>query len=127
MGVSTPTALLASESVTWYVMGVAVPVNPATGVKVIFPTSADAAVVLTDHVPCAVVRVVRVHGTVVPFCGGVVVGSHRRVSALSDALNDAAAPGVAAAEDPATSNGANTALVPGAIVWVRLGAAICVV
>ena len=127
IGVSTPVALLASESVTWYVMGVAVPVKPATGVNVTLPTSAEAAVVFTVHVPCAVVSVVRVHGTVVPFCGGVVVGSQSRVSALSDALKDAPLPGVAAADEPATSYGANTALVPAAIVWVRVGAEIRVV
>ena len=89
----------------------------------IFPTSADDEVVLTVQVPCPVTtRDVRVHATVVPFCGGVVVGSQRRVAAFAVSENVELEDGVAADDAPAVTKGLNTTAVLARAVALRDGA-----
>ena len=103
-------------------MGVAAPLNPCAGVKVILPTSGDAVLVFTVHTPWLVVRVVSVHATVVPFCGGVVVGSHRRVAAFCVVPKVAPLLGVAGGDEPTAVKGSKTAGVEAGTVAERLGA-----
>jgi hypothetical protein len=96
-------------------------------VKVIFPTSTEDEVVLTVQVPCPVTtRDVRVHATVVPFCGGVVVGSQRRVAAFAVSENVELEleleDGVAADDAPTVTKGLNTTAVLPSAVALRDGA-----
>jgi hypothetical protein len=92
-------------------------------VKVIFPGSADEEFVLTVQVPCPVTaRDVRVHATVVPFCGGVVVGSQRRVRAFAAAEKVELEDGVAADDAPSVTKGLNATAVLARAVALRDGA-----